>query len=293
MKGALRGMFLHTRYDMRQRERIGQLLTDALHKYPTLKLERFKGQNCERDPFLLKLQGAIPIQYNGSVVGLPVCVLLPDSFPLFPPLLFIQPPPGPQRASRQARRVDLRNVVRWESARTTICKFLDDVIAEFSRNCPATPEEFVSFDDSGMSAPPQEEQAFDDTDKEPLVADIREELKKDRDAMEAALASCKSYALVEHACEVAFKSCQDLQMFCQQSQSKLKQSENPPSYTFPPGLLEDAESRASHEAFISVIQNELLKLVHDGKLTMENYVKILRDKARGHFKTIVFTAISK
>ena len=111
--------------------------------------------------------------------------------------------------------------------------------------------------------------------------------------MEAALSIRKSYALVAHACEVAFKSCQDMQMICQQSESKLKQSANPPPYAFPPGVLEDAELRASHEAFISVIQNEMLKLVHDGKLTMENYVKILRDKARGHFKTIVSPAISK
>ena len=290
-------LFLYTRYQPHNRQRITTLISELKTRYPTLGVEQFKA-NTGQNPFQIMIKGTLPISVNQKIMGLPITAILPDSFPTQPPIAYLSA--AASNAARPFSRIDTARIYTWNSGRSTLCQFFDALRNEYSRNCPVPPSDLISYDSSPsvsgdpvpVEEPPVPDIPVNDEGRSALIREFSDELMKDRTIMNDAYRIQTQYKLLDNACTTCFNLCHDFDAMCGRMEAQLKQTEDT-SYQFPPEVLESATQRAAHEAFISVLENELLSVVHNGDLSIEGYVKLLRDKARGHFKSVVLPAISK
>lgn len=93
-----------------------------------------------REEFLMKLMGGVSIVYGGGHYKLPACIILPQSFPVEGPIVYMNPNETMVRNAK-SQHVDANLLVhtdyidQWDYPFSNLCEMYEDLKAKFS-DCP-------------------------------------------------------------------------------------------------------------------------------------------------------------
>ncbi|XP_054631274.1 ubiquitin-conjugating enzyme E2 variant 3 isoform X2 [Dunckerocampus dactyliophorus] len=107
---------------------------------------------------LLKLNGNLPVKYEGRCYNFPIQLWLIDSFPVTPPICLLRP--TPDMMIREGKHVDARGRIylpvlhNWDHPKSSVVDILEEMISKFQEDPPLTstperdhqdPQELLAF----------------------------------------------------------------------------------------------------------------------------------------------------
>nr|XP_057931911.1 ubiquitin-conjugating enzyme E2 variant 3-like [Doryrhamphus excisus] len=91
---------------------------------------------------LLKLNGNLPVKYEGRSYNFPIQLWLMDSFPVTPPICLLRP--TPDMIVREGKHVDARGRLylpvlhNWDHPKSSVVELLEEMISKFQEDPPLT-----------------------------------------------------------------------------------------------------------------------------------------------------------
>ncbi|XP_077425149.1 ubiquitin-conjugating enzyme E2 variant 3 [Vanacampus margaritifer] len=106
---------------------------------------------------LLKLNGNLPVKYEGRSYNFPIQLWLMDSFPVTPPICLLKP--TPDMIIREGKHVDARGRIylpvlhNWDHPKSSVVYLLEEMISKFQEDPPLSantqgqkdPQELLAF----------------------------------------------------------------------------------------------------------------------------------------------------
>jgi hypothetical protein len=261
------------------REKIYTELQNASSAFPGLAMHRFPIPKTAF--FNAGLAGSIPVKMGGTICEVEIRLLLPDKFPQMGPSMLVVCPPNSvapnSRLIRQNGSVEYAPIYPWNAGQSTLVGLLTAV----QRALPAS---FLR-----PIGPPSRVGQLAPIAQSVLDANFAES--------EAANCAMLRYGLVHNAKEIA-DGCQhqlgtataELRRTVEAMEAEA--SRTGAEFVVSPALQAEAQVKGAHEAFLQTMQ-EAKEGIHQGQVTIQDFLACLRKYARAHFTSVVLPAISK
>jgi hypothetical protein len=268
--------FQNMRYAVGVREKIYTELQSATTTFPGLAMQRFPIPKTTS--FNAGLTGTIPVTIGGAICDLEIRLLLPDKFPQTGPFMLAICHPGSvsptSRLIKQNGSIDYGHIYPWNVTQSSVVGLLTSLQR-------ALPSNFLR-----PIGPPSRAGQLAPIAQSVLDANFAES--------EAANRAMLRYGLVHNAKEIA-DGCQHQLSAANAELRRTVEAEatrTGTEFVVSPLIQAEAENKGAHEAFLQTMQ-EAKEAMHDGHVTIQDFLACLRKYARAHFTSVVLPAISK